>query len=125
VEDLPLVYNLARVFVFPSRYEGFGLTPLEAMACGTPVISSSASSLPEVIADAGILIPPDDVEGFAHAIVRVTGDAQLRGELRRLGLRQAQKFSWERAAQATLRVYEKALMDREQGRHGGGARPSG
>jgi glycosyltransferase involved in cell wall biosynthesis len=108
-EDLPLLYNLARAFVFPSRYEGFGLTPLEAMACGTPVICSNASSLPEVVGSAGVLIPPGDIEGFARAIVQVTGHEEIRVALRAKGLRQAHAFSWERAAMETVQVYELAL----------------
>ncbi len=104
-DELPLIYNLARAFVFPSRYEGFGLTPLEAMACGVPVICSNAASLPEVVGDAGILIAPDDVEGLAQAMVQVGRDAQLRAELRERGLKQARKFSWERAARETAGVY--------------------
>jgi glycosyltransferase involved in cell wall biosynthesis len=109
-QELTLIYNLARVFVFPSRYEGFGLTPLEAMACGTPVICSNAASLPEVVGDAGILVSPDDVEGFARAIARLSGDAQLRAELRGRGLKQVQKFSWAGAARATVEVYRSIQM---------------
>ena len=112
LEELPLIYNLARVFVFPSRYEGFGLTPLEAMACGAPVIASSASSIPEVMGEAGILVAPDDVEGFARAIEQVSGDPQLREDLRARGLRQARKFSWERAARATAEVYISILSEK-------------
>ncbi len=104
-EKMPLIYSLARVFVFPSRYEGFGLPPLEAMACGTPVVSSNAASLPEVIGDAGVLIPPNDIDAFARAIVQAINDANLRVELRERGLRQAQKFSWTRTAQETVTVY--------------------
>lgn len=106
-EDVPLILNLADVFVFPSLYEGFGLTPLEAMACGTPVISSNASSLPEVVGDAGILLGPRDTAGFAQAIQRVLTDGALRQDLRARGLRQAAKFTWERAARETLAVYQR------------------
>lgn len=104
--DVPVVINLATVFVFPSLYEGFGLTPLEAMACGAPVISSNASSLPEVIGDAGILVEPRDAAAFTRAIQRVLSDANLRQDLRAKGLEQAARFTWERAARETLRVYE-------------------
>ncbi len=118
--DLPLLYNLAQAFVFPSRYEGFGLPPLEAMACGVPVICSNASSLPEMIGDAGILIPPDDVAGFARAMIDVLRDNARREVLRERGLRQAQKFSWERAARATAQVYwrvhERESEMKERGR---------
>lgn len=108
-DDLVYLYNLARLFVFPSRYEGFGLTPLEAMASGTPVVSSDSSSLPEVVGDAGILVPPADVDGFARAIKQVTADANLRRQLGERGLKRAREFSWERAAPAVVRVYEAAL----------------
>lgn len=107
--DVPCVLNLADVFVFPSLYEGFGLTPLEAMACGAPVISSNASSLPEVIGDAGILVAPRDVGGFVQAITRVLEDTPLRQDLRLRGLQQARKFTWERTARETLAVYESVL----------------
>ena len=113
--DVPAVINLADVFVFPSLYEGFGLTPLEAMACGTPVISSNASSLPEVIGDAGILVAPRDVGGFAEAIARVLENDALRQEFRARGLKQAARFTWERAAQETLRVYEQARRRNPRG----------
>lgn len=112
-KDLMIMYNLARVFVYPSRYEGFGLTPLEAMASGAPVISSNSSSLPEVVGDAGFLVPPDDVEGFARAIVQVTQDEEVRSKMRERGLRQADKFSWERTARATVDVYE-SIMTQER-----------
>ncbi len=108
-EQLPVVYNLARAFVFPSRYEGFGFPPLEAMACGTPVICSNASSLPEVVGDAAILIPPHDGEGFARAMLQIVGNECLRAELRERGLRRAQVFSWERAARETLQVYREVV----------------
>lgn len=104
-EDVPRILNLAEVFVFPSLYEGFGLTPLEAMACGTAVISSNASSLPEVVGDAGILLEPRDTAGFAQAIQRVLSDELLRQDLRARGLKQAAQFTWERAARETLAVY--------------------
>ncbi len=107
--DVPAVLNMADVFVFPSLYEGFGLTPLEAMACGAPVISSNASSLPEVVGDAGILVEPRDVKGFADAMARVLQDDALRHELHTKGLTQASRFSWERAARETLALYERVL----------------
>lgn len=106
-EDVPVVLSLTEVFVFPSLYEGFGLTPLEAMACGAPVISSNASSLPEVIGDAGILLDPHDVGGFANAMLQVLSDDARRRELRARGLQQAAKFTWERAARETLAVYKR------------------
>lgn len=105
-EDNPLLYNAATVFAFPSRYEGFGLGPLEAMACGTPVVCSNASSLPEVVGEAALLVPPDDVAGWAHALWRALADAPLRAELRDRGLRQAAQFGYERVARETLATLE-------------------
>ena len=107
--DLPALYSAAEVFVFPSLYEGFGLPPLEAMACGTPVVTSNVSSLPEVVGDAALTIDPYDVAGLAAAIERVLADAALRAELRAKGLARAQQFTWEHAARATLAVYEQVL----------------
>lgn len=100
------LYQHAALFVFPSRYEGFGLPVLEAMACGCPVISSKASSLPEVTGDAAILVEPMDLEGFAREIRRVLGDAHLRRDLRARGLKQAAQFSWDRTARDTIAVYK-------------------
>jgi len=107
--DLIGLYNLADVFVFPSLYEGFGFPPLEAMACGTPVVASNAASLPEVVGDAGLLVDPRDPEVMAEAIHRVLQDRDLAEELRRRGLERAQQFTWERAARETLAVYEMML----------------
>lgn len=104
-QDLPCVYNLATAFVFPSRYEGFGLAPLEAMACGTPVISSSTSSLPEVIGDAGILVPSKDVDGFARAMRDLSQSESLQKNLSAKGLERAAIFSWKRSAEQTAQVY--------------------
>ncbi|GAB4441906.1 MAG: glycosyltransferase family 1 protein [Chloroflexi bacterium OHK40] len=110
-EELPLWYAAATVFVFPSIYEGFGMPPLEAMACGTPVIVSSSSSLPEVVGDAGLLVPPHSPAAFAEAIDRVLGDAGLRQELRERGLRQARSFSWRTTAERTLAAYRAVLAE--------------
>jgi glycosyltransferase involved in cell wall biosynthesis len=104
--QLPLVYNLARALVFPSRYEGFGLPPLEAMACGTPVIASNAASLSEVLDDAGVLVPPDDVAGFARAMLDLSRNDALHEDLRARGLQQAGQFSWRRAARETVALYD-------------------
>ena len=109
-QDVPALLNLATVFVYPSLYEGFGLPPLEAMACGTPVISSNASSLPEVVGDAGILLEPRDAAGLTQAMARVLHDDTLRQELRAKGLARAAHFTWERAARETLGVYERVLQ---------------
>lgn len=107
--DVPAFYNLAEVFVFPSLYEGFGLPPLEAMACGTPVIAADVSSIPEVVGDAGLLIDPNDAEGLAEALGRVLNDPALCQDLRRRGLERAREFSWDRAARETLTVYRQAM----------------
>lgn len=104
-EDLPLWYAAATLFVFPSLYEGFGMPPLEAMACGTPVVTSTSSSLPEVVGDAGLMIPPTDADALATAIVRLLNDSALRSELRQRGLQRAQQFAWQTTAARTLAVY--------------------
>jgi glycosyltransferase involved in cell wall biosynthesis len=101
--------NFCEVFVFPSLYEGFGLPPLEAMACGAPVITSNASSLPEVVGDAALLVDPLSIEEIAAAMHRVLGDAALRHELREKGLARAGQFSWKNAAKETLSVYKSVL----------------
>ncbi|MBL8046190.1 MAG: glycosyltransferase family 4 protein [Anaerolineales bacterium] len=105
-EDLPALLNCAAVFAYPSVFEGFGLPPLEAMACGTPVIVSNASSLPEVVGDAGLLLPPTDVQAWVEAMRRVLNDNALHAKLRARGLHRAKQFTWEKAARATLKVYE-------------------
>ena len=112
--DLPALYAGATVFVMTSLYEGFGLTPLEAMACGAPVICSNASSLPEVVGDAALLVNPRDVEEIAQASARVLADAALHDELRAKSLARAAQFSWERAAKETLQVYWAAQHDHER-----------
>lgn len=106
-DDLVLLYNAARVHVHPSFYEGFGLSPLEAMSCGTPTIVSNVSSLPEVVGDASLLISPEDVEGWTVAMWRMLTDDSLRSELVEKGLKRAQLFSWEKAAKETVRLYER------------------
>jgi glycosyltransferase involved in cell wall biosynthesis len=111
-EDLPVLYSLAEAFVFPSLYEGFGLPVLEAMACGTPVITSNVSSLPEIAGDAALLIDPLNVEDLSIAMCRLTNDAGLRQEFSQRGLRQASQFSWQRAAAQTLDVYRHVLGEK-------------
>ncbi len=105
-EELPVLYSGAECFVFPSYYEGFGLPVLEAMASGTPVICSQASSLPEVVGDAALLFDPYDVSNIAHCLHTVLTQPGLRDDLRKRGLSQVQQFSWERTARETLAVYE-------------------
>jgi glycosyltransferase involved in cell wall biosynthesis len=108
-EELPLWYNAAEIFVYPSLYEGFGLPPLEAMACGTPVITSTASSLPEVVGQAGVLIDPADVLALASAMAQVLGDAAMQAQMEMAGLEQAKHFSWPKAAFLTASSYRQAL----------------
>lgn len=103
--DLPLWYNCASLFAYPSRYEGFGLPVLEAMACGTPVVTTNASSLPEVVGDAAQLVPPADVEALAEALMSLLSDDARRIDLSRRGLAQAARFSRERLVRQTVEVY--------------------
>ncbi|MDA8217716.1 MAG: glycosyltransferase family 1 protein [Dehalococcoidales bacterium] len=104
-EDLPALYNLADLFVYPSLYEGFGLPPLEAMACGTPVVASDNSSLPEVLGDAYLSAAPTDTEALGHAIERGLADADLRRRLHERGIERAARFSWEASARRLLDLY--------------------
>ena len=108
-EDLAVLYSGARAFVFPSLYEGFGLPPLEAMQCGTPVIVSNASSLPEVVGDAGILVPPDDADALARAMMELIRDDRLRDSRAAASILRARQFSRERTARAVLDAYRVAL----------------
>jgi glycosyltransferase involved in cell wall biosynthesis len=105
--DLAAMYSAASVFAFPSLYEGFGLPPLEAMACGTPVVVSKSSSLPEVVGDAGVQVDPHDPEALAGALEQLLLDDTLASELSRQGAERAATFSWESAARKMLAVYEK------------------
>ncbi|MCS7062071.1 MAG: glycosyltransferase family 1 protein [Anaerolineae bacterium] len=107
--DLPDVYRAARVFTFPSLYEGFGLPPLEAMACGIPVVASNTSSLPEVVGDAGLLVDPFDVDGLAGALLRAATDDVWRAQAIERGLNRARAFTWGRAAEQLLAVYDAVL----------------
>jgi glycosyltransferase involved in cell wall biosynthesis len=105
--DLPIVYNLADVFVYPSLYEGFGLPPLEAMACGTPVITTAVSSMPEHVGEAGILIPPQDERALFQALLTILQDPDLRRQLSEKGPARAAHYSWNRTALETLNVYRR------------------
>lgn len=107
-DDLPALLSGAEVFAFPSVFEGFGLPPLEALACGAPVVCSNASSLPEVVGEAGLLLPPTDVRAWVEALEAVLTDPARRADLRARGLARARMFTWEAAARATLAVYHAA-----------------
>jgi len=104
-DDLPALYSAADVFAFPSLYEGFGIPVLEAMGCGTPVVTSSVSSLPEVAGDAALSVWPEDVEALANALWRIIDDGALRNELRQRGFEQVKRFTWSRAATTLLGIY--------------------
>ena len=104
-DDLVRLYNAASVFVYPSLYEGFGLPPLEAMACEAPVVASNAAAIAEVVGDAGLLVPPTDVDALADALGRVLADPALRADLIERGRRRVARFSWRKLAVETLAVY--------------------
>jgi glycosyltransferase involved in cell wall biosynthesis len=107
--DLPALYRQAAAFAFPSRYEGFGLPPLEAMACGTPVAASTSSSVPEVVGDAGLLVDPEDVAGWTNALRLLLDDDALRAELRGKGLRRSRDFTWTRSAAQLRALFTKLI----------------
>jgi glycosyltransferase involved in cell wall biosynthesis len=104
-DTLAILYRLAAVFVFPSLYEGFGLPPLEAMASGTPVVTSNVSSLPEVVGDAAVLVDPYRVDSIVEGVRRVLLDPQLAAELRKKGVARAREFSWEQSVSRTHDIY--------------------
>lgn len=108
-EQMPALYSGAAAFLYPSLYEGFGLPPLEAMACGAPVIVSNSSSLPEVVGDAGILIDPKDSDGFAEAISHIVQDTALQQGYSKKSVARATTFSWKKTADETIKVYQRVL----------------
>ena len=111
--DLPLVYNLAQSLLYPSRYEGFGFPPLEAMACGTPVITTAVSAMQDQVGDAGLLVPPQDEQALTEAMRRLLHDRALREALSIRGRRQAEKFTWNQTANKTLKIYQQVVTSRQ------------
>jgi len=109
-QDLAPLYSAARLFAFPTLYEGFGIPLLETMACGTPAVTSNWSSMPEVAGDAALLVDPHDTEAMADAMLRLLADEGLHGELRARGIERAREFTWERTARETLAVYQQAAQ---------------
>ena len=109
------LYRGAQMLLYPSRYEGFGLPVLEAMQCGVPVAGANAASIPEIVADAGLLVDPLDQEGWATAVHRLAADRVLHARLVSAGLRRAQAFSWARTAEATLRSLRRCTQDPHKG----------
>ncbi|HTI14943.1 MAG TPA: glycosyltransferase family 1 protein [Dictyobacter sp.] len=112
--ELVTLYSLADMFVFPSFFEGFGIPPIEAMACGAPIITSNTSSLPEVVGDAALLVNPHQTEEIAQAMLRLLDDIQLREDLRQKGLQRIQQFTWERSAKKTLALYQQLYQGRTE-----------
>ncbi|HTM68364.1 MAG TPA: glycosyltransferase family 1 protein [Candidatus Binatia bacterium] len=113
-DDMRFLYGGATAFVFPSRYEGFGIPLLEAFACGTPVIASDVTSIPEVAGEAAVYVNPDDADGIAEAMAKVADDAALRADLVAKGFSRVKRFSWDATARKTWDVMEKMLTDRSE-----------
>jgi glycosyltransferase involved in cell wall biosynthesis len=111
-EDKPALYSGARCFIFTSIYEGFGLPVLEAMACGTPVVGSNASSIPEVVGNAGILVEPYDARRMAGAVIAICTEDSLHDRLSQRALLRASQFSWQRTALETLVVFNRISASR-------------
>lgn len=122
-EHLPAVYSMTDLFVYPSTYEGFGLPPLEALACGAPVVVAKSSSLPEVVGDNAIFANPHDFRDIAHCLESGIRDQNLRSRLVENGLRHARKFSWESMTRKTLGVYERCMVNDVQGYLAPGVEP--
>ena len=111
MEELPRAYNLATALLFPSYYEGFGWPPLEAMACGAPVVASNVTSIPEVVGDSALTFAPDDTKGMATALYQLLTDQSLYGEMVERGRKRAAEFSWQSCAAQVYAVYQKMLTE--------------
>ena len=111
-DELPAIYNLARILAHPAWYEGFGLPPLEAMACGTPVVVSDRSSLPEVVDGAALVVPADQPDAWRKELERVLSDTDLAADLRHRGILRAAEFSWSRSARMTWQAIDDAIGSR-------------
>jgi len=109
-EELPALYQQALAYIFPSRYEGFGLPPLEAMAYGTPVLSSKQACLPEILGDAALYFDYKDVYGIIEQIKKITNDSKLREEIIQSGYKQISKYSWQKMAAQTIKIYEQTAQ---------------
>jgi glycosyltransferase involved in cell wall biosynthesis len=109
--ELPAIYSGAEGFVFPSLYEGFGIPVVEAMSCGTPVVTANTTSLPEVCGDAAVFVNPEDVDSIADGMRQIVEDDRLRATLRQRGLQQSSRFTWERAAELTWNVLERIRLE--------------
>jgi glycosyltransferase involved in cell wall biosynthesis len=116
IDVLRIFFDMAKVFVFPSLYEGFGLPPLEAMAHGTPVVASNTSALPEVVGQAALLVNPENIFEISRALHRLLTDQPLRERLKAAGIEQAARFSWETSVRRMVKVYEQVVA--EHGRRG-------
>jgi glycosyltransferase involved in cell wall biosynthesis len=111
IDVLRVFYDMAKVFIFPSLYEGFGLPPLEAMAHGTPVVTSNTSALPEVVGNAAMLVNPENVFEISRALQRVLTDQTLRDHMKAAGVEQAQRFSWEASVRRMVEVYTEVVAE--------------
>lgn len=114
IDVLRIFFDMAKVFVFPSLYEGFGLPPLEAMAHGTPVVASNTSALPEVVGDAALMVNPENIFEISRALQRVLTDQSLRERMKAAGIKQAQRFSWEASVRRMLDVYEQVVSEHKK-----------
>jgi glycosyltransferase involved in cell wall biosynthesis len=114
IDVLRVFFDMAKVFVFPSLYEGFGLPPLEAMAHGTPVVASNTTALPEVVGQAAMMVNPENVFEISRALQRVLTDQGLRERLKAAGLEQAQRFRWDQSVGRILKVYTEVVAERKK-----------